>query len=304
MVVTSTFVFCCLVGGAFLLIAMLAAGSVLGSWEVYGNRGVRTLGTFVACLFLVGVGLRAAGCLTGERDRDTLVSLLTTPLRNVDILWAKWWGSVLSGRKLWWYLGIIWIMGLVTTGLHPIALLVLVFAWVIYAMFLASLGLWFSLVSRTTLRATVWTLLTMVGLSLGPIVFGYVCDILEEIANPRPHPSWVGEIVTPWLSPPVTLYTLEFCERDLDPQADWNDYYSRFYNRDEVITEMWERLLGAALGLATYTLAAAFFWMLARRRFAAVTGRMPVPGSRLRRPPADRPRTPPVHAPPADQVLS
>jgi ABC-type transport system involved in multi-copper enzyme maturation permease subunit len=302
MVVTSTFVFCCLLGGAFILMAYLATASVLGNWDQYGNHAVRYLGTFVACLFLTGVGLRASGCLTGERDRDTLVSLLVTPLTNGAILWAKWWGSVLSGRKLWWYLAIIWVAGLLSGGLHPIALLVLVFAWVTYAMFLASMGLWFSLVSRSTLRATIWTLLTMAGLSIGPLIFGYVCDVIEQIANPRAHSSWMGELVTPWLSPPVTLYTLEFYERDFEPTPSYNNY--GYYDREGYSTEMWERLLAAALGLASYTLASALFWVLARKRFAAVTGRMPIPGARPRRPPAERPRTLPVHAPPADQVLS
>jgi ABC-type transport system involved in multi-copper enzyme maturation permease subunit len=305
MVVTSTFVFACLVGGAFLMIAFLAAASVLGDWEQYGNRAVRLLGTFVACLFLTGTALRAAGCLTGERDRDTLVSLLTTPISNGDIIWAKWWGSVLSGRKLWWYLAIIWIAGVVSGGLHPIALLALVFAWAIYSMFLASLGLWFSLVSRSTLRATIWTLLTVIGISIGPVIFGYVCNVIEEIANPRAHSSWTGEVIMPWLSPPVTLYTLEFYARDFDPRPIYDNYYNRrYYDPNEYSAEVWERLLASALGLATYTLAAALFWMLVRRRFAAVTGRMPVPGARPRRPPADRPRTPPAHAPPVDQVLS
>ena len=114
----------------------------------------------------------------------------------------------------------------------------------------------------------------------------------------------MGEIVTPWLSPPATLYTLEFYERDFAPPSSWNDYYNRYYDREEYVTEMWERLLGAALGLATYTLGAAFFWILVSRRFAEVTGRMPVPGARPRHPPNQRPHPPPVHAQPADEVLS
>ena len=45
------------------------------------------------------------------------------------------------------------------TRLRSAALLLLLAAWWAYAAFAASLGLWFSLRCRTTLRATVWTLL-------------------------------------------------------------------------------------------------------------------------------------------------
>src|SRR5207249_8423686 len=85
------------------------------------NEWVRVVGTSVACLLLIGVALRAANSISGERDRQTLESLLTTPLESDEILRAKWRGSLLSVRWGWLWLGLIWSVGLVTGSLHPLA---------------------------------------------------------------------------------------------------------------------------------------------------------------------------------------
>jgi hypothetical protein len=52
-------------------------------------------------------------------------------------------------------------------GLHPIAVLLLLGAWAVFAAFLATLGLWWSMVARTTLRATLGTLITTALLAVG-----------------------------------------------------------------------------------------------------------------------------------------
>src|SRR5207253_7133044 len=52
------------------------------------NGWVRVVGTTVACLMLLGVAARAAGSVSGERDRQTLDALLTSPLDTQAILAA------------------------------------------------------------------------------------------------------------------------------------------------------------------------------------------------------------------------
>src|SRR5262249_27034257 len=54
------------------------------------NLSTRIFGTTLVCVMLVGIALRAAGSLSSERERQTLDSLLTTPLENRTILVAKW----------------------------------------------------------------------------------------------------------------------------------------------------------------------------------------------------------------------
>ena len=63
----------------------------------------------VACLMLLSVAVRAAGSVSGERDRQTLDSLLTSPLEVTEILWGKWVGAILSPRWIWCWLGLIWL---------------------------------------------------------------------------------------------------------------------------------------------------------------------------------------------------
>jgi ABC-type transport system involved in multi-copper enzyme maturation permease subunit len=131
--------------------------------EVY----VRMAGTLVACMMLLAVAVRASTSIGGERDRQTLDALLTSPLSSNAILFGKWLGAILCVRWAWLWLGAIWAMGLLTGALHLLALPFLVVAWVVYATFLAGLGLWWSVTARTTMRGTVWTLGTAAGLTVG-----------------------------------------------------------------------------------------------------------------------------------------
>src|SRR5262249_12465655 len=131
------------------------------------NLWARSLGALIACLMLVGVAVRAATAISGERDRQTLDSLLTTPLTSSAILFAKWLGSLASIRWGWLWLGLIWGLWAILGNLHPLAVPVMLAAWFVYAGFLALLGLWFSLISSTSVRATAGTLFSTLALGAG-----------------------------------------------------------------------------------------------------------------------------------------
>jgi ABC-type transport system involved in multi-copper enzyme maturation permease subunit len=75
---------------------------VVGKWAAF-------VGDAVACLLLLGVAVRAATSLSGERDRQTLDGLLVTPLENSSILFAKWIGSVAGLRWGLAWLAAIWM---------------------------------------------------------------------------------------------------------------------------------------------------------------------------------------------------
>lgn len=124
------------------------------SMNVWG----RIVGAMVATFLLLGVAVRAAGSITGERDRQTLDSLLTSPLDSNAILYGKWLGAVTSVRRGWFWLAAIYGLTFVCGGLNFVGLLAVIVAWFVYAGFAALLGLWFSAKYRTTMRATVGTL--------------------------------------------------------------------------------------------------------------------------------------------------
>jgi ABC-type transport system involved in multi-copper enzyme maturation permease subunit len=128
-------------------------------------RWVLAAGTVAASLGLLAVALRAAGSVTGERERHTLDSLLVTRLGPNEIVRAKWLGSILGTRIAWLWPGTIWALGLLTGALHPLGAVFLIVGWLGYAGSFAAWGVWYSASKQSTQRATVATLLGLLGLS-------------------------------------------------------------------------------------------------------------------------------------------
>jgi ABC-type transport system involved in multi-copper enzyme maturation permease subunit len=248
---------------------------------------VRFAGTGVASLLLLAVAVRASSSISLERDRQTLDGLLTTPMDSDTILAGKWLGAVLSVRRGWLWLGALWAVGLATGGLHPLALVLLVVTWFVYAAFLAGLGTWFSTVCRTTLRATTWTLVCAVAAAVGHWMI-WLCCIPFLIIHSGPTPevlTWVGRYQA-GLTPQLNLGWLSSFR-----QGDFRDEFGR-------PEQVWEMIGFGVMGTATWAVLAAVLWVLTSRRFREVAGRMAlVPERRVRtrsrRPlPAARPARP------------
>jgi len=121
--------------------------------SLHMNIWTRVIGDILACLLLLQVGFRAAGSISSERDRQTLDTLLTTPLTARDMLLAKWLGSILGARRAWTWLAVVWLFGWYTGGLQALDLLTLPLATAILAAGMASLGLWISAGSPSTVAA-------------------------------------------------------------------------------------------------------------------------------------------------------
>jgi ABC-type transport system involved in multi-copper enzyme maturation permease subunit len=224
----------------------------LGQLSQLLNPWVRVAGTTVASLMLVGVAVRASSSISGERDRETLDGLLTSPLQSHDILFAKWLGSLLGVRWAWFWLGLIWGVGMLTGNLHPAALMLSFVAWLVYASCLAGVGIWFSISCRTTLQATLWTLAVTLGVSVGHwlIWLGLL---------PFCSPWRMGDILElqACITPPAVLYGLS--EGVGVGRSD----------RWEVNTIL------AGFGLFLWALAACVIWSVSRTRFRRLTSRMP-----------------------------
>ncbi len=127
---------------------------VLTNYPELLNGWVRLAGSFVGCVMLALVATRAAGSVAGERDRQTLDSLLATPAGADGILLAKWLGSIAGPRRGWLWLALIWLIGIATGTLCWWCVPLFILAWLLVAGFLAAMGLWFSVAMRTTQRAS------------------------------------------------------------------------------------------------------------------------------------------------------
>jgi ABC-type transport system involved in multi-copper enzyme maturation permease subunit len=169
------------------------------------NQWVRSVGTIVASLVLLGIGIRAAGAVSGEREQQTLDNLLTTPLATKEILFAKWLGSMLSVRWAFLWLCVIWSLGALTGGLDTSCLPWLVVTWFVHAAFMASLGLCLSTAYSSTQRASIWVL-TISGMLYGvPLLFSYFFRSLMHTGL---------EVMA--IVPPVAMNWLAFRSYDLD----------------------------------------------------------------------------------------
>jgi hypothetical protein len=242
----------------YVLMISLTLAQSMGAMNVL----VRYLGTGVACLMLLGVVLRTSGTLAGEREGRTLDGLLTTTLSNRNILLEKGVGGVLSVRQAWIILGLIYAVALYAEGLKPLALVFSVGAWWVYAAFAAGLGMWFSLVSRSSLVANVGAVLMAILLSAGPWV---IWCLVRDYCYPRGFPSWVPEFndfMFYGTIPPVSLGVLAFQNRDFEPGSK--------------LRLTWGIVECAVLGVACYGAIAAGLWGGLLTCFGRMTGRMPV----------------------------
>lgn len=289
--------FVCLLGGAILLGGLIYLHyTCVVSAQGYTDRTtaedisntVRRLTIVIGCFSALGAAIHAAGVFAGERDRQTMESLLATPLTNAAIIWGKWWGCFLSVRRAWYLLAAIWIVGAITEVVSPLHIPALVAACAIYVAFAASLGMWYSLVCRTTLRAMVWTLCLLVLLGGGHQLFTWM---LRPLLNPpnrlgttpsvfmrhvRTPVEMIEDVQDQGLTPPSVLNWLCSLNR-LTPRGSFpplilpaREEGSRYQSREAQFDP-----LACALGLIVYAGAAAWLLVMIHRRFPRAVRRLP-----------------------------
>jgi ABC-type transport system involved in multi-copper enzyme maturation permease subunit len=220
-------------------------------WERFAATGV-------SCLMLVSVAVRAAGSISGERDKQTFDELLTSPLGSDAILCGKWLGSLCSVRWAWLWLLAIWCTTGLALAIHPLAILLQIMAWCVYAAFLTNLGLWFSMTCRTTLRAIVWTLASALGLAFGHWLI-WILLIPLLLGRNTLSLDWLAKFQT-GLTPPFAMaisfsFSL-FAEDRSDFGREWIEFVAY-----------------GLLGVGFWLIAALILWGLCSSRFRELTGR-------------------------------
>jgi ABC-type transport system involved in multi-copper enzyme maturation permease subunit len=246
--------------GAFIVIMHYLVWNRGGDhWFVQEiNMWVRLAGTFVACLTILSVAVRASTSIGNERDKQTLDSLLTSPMDSDTMLWAKFIGTLLGVRLAWIWLGLIWTIGIVTGGLHVFALPLVLAGWLVYASSFTMLGLWFSMTCKTTMRATVYTMMTTVSVAVGHWLLWMCCTPLLYVGGHggAEHIAVVLVRFQGGMTPPAVLFIFAFNAQDFA-----SDYVA-------------EMMLYCILGLAIWGVACFVFWVgLLSPRFRVYTGR-------------------------------
>ena len=112
----------------------------------------------------------AAEGMMAERERETWLGLIATPLTGFEILRAKMIGAIRKARGLSSLMLALWLVGLMAGALHPVGFLVVVVGLVVSSWFLAALGVFVSLWSRDRNQSlrVLGPVMLIVGLSLVP----------------------------------------------------------------------------------------------------------------------------------------
>jgi ABC-type transport system involved in multi-copper enzyme maturation permease subunit len=218
--------------GKALLVLLAIGFAGLTSWMLYlsslASTGgdhvftnyVATIGTVIECAAVLFVGMRGATAISAEKERDTLPTLLTTPLEPSEIIAAKWLAALYSLRWLALCLAALWLIGAVVRPVTILSIPGLALSFAATAGFSAVLGIWFSLWCTTSTRALGATLGTLIFLGGGYMFLGACC--LSLIGASGDETMILG--LAPWILFLLVLpnYVPEALE-ELGRRTRWND---------------------------------------------------------------------------------
>ena len=137
---------------------------------------LRHLTLAIGLLYPILVAGFAMESVAAERERDTWLGLIATPLSGAEILRAKMLGAIWKARLIWLTLLALWIVGALAGAVHPLGLLVAVLGLAVSSWFIAAVGVACSLRLRDRQGAS---------LAVLPVIFLQVLSILP-FASPAP----------------------------------------------------------------------------------------------------------------------
>ncbi len=156
------------------------------------NGYLRLIETVIAACWMIGIASSASSGLTSEREGDTWISLIATPLTPTEIVRAKMFGAFWAVR----WIGLIWL-GLLLTGVvllavQPLGFLALVLCNSVYLWFACALGTFFSLRATNSARALMATIAVLIFCNALYLIF------LSPFQMNNPPFHWLG--VTPLIN--------------------------------------------------------------------------------------------------------
>ncbi|AGA30451.1 ABC transporter permease [Singulisphaera acidiphila] len=146
-------------------IEVLAFG--YGVFGVYADRQqfnmyLRFVCTAMYMILAIAVASSASSGLTSEREEDTWTSLVATPMDGLEIIRAKMIGAIWGQR---WLVGVLilhWLLGLAAGSIHPLGVVAVALETTVYLWFAIALGTYYSVGAKTSARALVATVGTMI----------------------------------------------------------------------------------------------------------------------------------------------
>jgi ABC-type Na+ efflux pump permease subunit len=121
------------------------------------NIGLRYGGALAIGIWILWLAGRTAAGISAEREQDTWIGLLATPLEGSEILRGKMLGPLRASVPFGVTLGALWLIGIAAGSVHPLGLLNAIVVVVLLAWFTTALGTYTSLRSQLTWKARLWT---------------------------------------------------------------------------------------------------------------------------------------------------
>lgn len=240
------------------VLIVLALAYHYGRTQSAAAEAINVYSRLVVTIVLSGMLLYIAGLAAGsigrERTKQTLDELLLTDLSTTEILKQKWLAAVVSVRWMVIWVAVHWAIALLVGALHPLAVPIVAFLWIVDILYAASLGIYFAARTSTTQRAHFWT--TMVGILLAIVPLSAGMMVLWLVPSHRSLP--MGLFV---ISPPAALGVAAISVED------WRDIWN---GRMQHVNAL---VVGTAVGAAIHLCLAGWFWMRAKQWFPRMIGR-------------------------------
>lgn len=117
--------------------------------------------------FMLSFMISTAGRIIAEKESDTWLTLLSTPVDASEILVSKALGAIWDKRVALIFLLLACVLGLISDAIHPVFLLLTLFISAIELAFFLILGMRFGLTSKTFQAASsksimTWIIITMI----------------------------------------------------------------------------------------------------------------------------------------------
>lgn len=251
---------------------LLLVGSLFVAWlstvEAALTRGVRSdfipvttaFACSLECFGLLLAAARGATLITSEKERDCLVTLLSTPLTGSEIMRGKLLGNLYSMRWIAALVLVLWLTTLLVAPTFAPALAVQLAVWLLLAVYASWLGIAFSLWCRSSLRAMAATL--AVGIFLGGLYLPFVMLPLQAVMIAGRSEELIWILLTPCIP-----YLLAY------PAAFWDSFGS-----STAFDRTGFSFIAFALGCLGYAALTAIGWRASVGNFNRLVGRMPPSG--------------------------
>ncbi|QDV80103.1 ABC transporter permease subunit [Botrimarina mediterranea] len=246
-------------GVAVLLIAagspfaVMLYGVITGEWRVDFETymGVAT-GIVTTCgsILVLLIGSRAAGLVTYEHERDTLVSLLSTPLDSTAIVSAKTWGNLYAYRWPLIGLALIPLLGAMIETQALLSTLGVITSLALLSWAATAIGLAVSMRMKNSIKAIATTMFVLLAIGVFYSLLGFTFAAVG---------GWSDNDFAIFVAPPLAPFLIAFpmivgAESSGPP--------------DEVVASY-------ALGLGFYAVIGFFVTVNNKRQFDRINGRSP-----------------------------